>query len=269
MRKLIISAVVAMLSMPAAAQDAQTLADIRQELTVLYVAVQKLKREMSTTGSSLVDLGGGTSLLDRVDAIEAQMTQITSKTEELEFRINRVVEDGTNRIGDLEVRLVELEGGDLSVLGETTTLGGDLVGTPVLDVTPTQEATLAVGEQSDFRMAQDAFGAGDYVKAADQFLTFNNTYPGGPLAAAADLGRGQALEKMGDTREAARAYLSSFKLDQSGQTAPDALFLLGRSLGTLGQMEEACVTLGEVSLRFEASTSARNAQEQMLSFGCN
>ncbi len=34
----------------AAAQQDQTLADIRQELSVLFVDVQRLKRELSTTG---------------------------------------------------------------------------------------------------------------------------------------------------------------------------------------------------------------------------
>ena len=39
------------------AQDAQTLADVRQELTVLNVEVQKLRRELSTTGgASLLSL---------------------------------------------------------------------------------------------------------------------------------------------------------------------------------------------------------------------
>jgi len=34
------------------------------------------------------------------------LTRLNSKAEELENRINRVVTDGTNRIGDLEFRLV-------------------------------------------------------------------------------------------------------------------------------------------------------------------
>ena len=42
------------------------------------------------------------------------MQRLTSKSEELENRINRIVSDGTTRIGDLEFRLVELEGGDVS-----------------------------------------------------------------------------------------------------------------------------------------------------------
>jgi hypothetical protein len=36
----------------AAAQDDQTLADVRQELTVLNVEIQKLRRELSTTGTA-------------------------------------------------------------------------------------------------------------------------------------------------------------------------------------------------------------------------
>jgi tol-pal system protein YbgF len=267
MRRCFLALAVVLLPVTSPAQDTQTLADIRQELTVLYVEVQRLRRELSTTGSPGLAQGGG-SLLDRVNAIESEMVRLTAKTEDLEFRVNRIIEDGTNRIGDLEFRLVELEGGDLSLLGETTTLGGDLDGA-ALPVQPAPaDNSLAIGEQGDFARAESALEAGDYFKAADQFELFNQTYPGGPLAAAADLGRGQALEKLGDNREAARAYLSSFKLDQTGQTAPRALFLLGRSLGTLGQMEEACVTLGEVGLRFAQSGSVQDAQEQMQAFGC-
>ena len=43
---------------PVAAQSDQTLADIRQELSVLYVEIQKLKRELSTTGTPSVQLSG-------------------------------------------------------------------------------------------------------------------------------------------------------------------------------------------------------------------
>ena len=44
------------LATPVAAQDrAATLADIRQELTVLWVEVQRLKRELSTTGGANVN----------------------------------------------------------------------------------------------------------------------------------------------------------------------------------------------------------------------
>lgn len=257
---------------PLHAQDAETLADVRQELTVLFVEVQKLKRELSTTGGGSINTGGD-SVLERVNAMESELQRLTSKSEELENRINRIVADGTNRIGDLEFRLVELEGGDLSTLGQTSTLGGDaqtFVSTPLTEpATPTDQASLAVGEAADFKRAQEELAQSDFRAAAELFATFNQTYPGGPLAAEADVRRGEALSGVGDTREAARAYLSGFSADPVGPMAPQALFELGRALGQLGQTQEACVTLGEVELRFPQSPFVAQAQDQRRNIGCS
>ena len=85
----------------------------------------------------------------------------------------------------------------------------------------------------------------------------------------ADLLRGDALEGLGDTRSAARAYLEAFSADQRGTNAPSALFKLGSALGRLGQTNEACVTLGEVSARFPNSDAALEANSQMRNIGCS
>ncbi|MEM6939638.1 MAG: tol-pal system protein YbgF [Pseudomonadota bacterium] len=253
------------------AQQDQTLADIRQELNFLYVEVQKLKRELSTTGAGDINTSGS-SVLERMGAMESELQRLTAKTEQLENRIDRVVADGTTRIADLEFRLVELEGGDVTALGETTTLGGgDLPSVSAPSGTAqdgADQASLAVGEAADFQRAQDALGAGEYQAAVKLFGTFKETYPGGPLAAEADLLRGQALDKIGDTREAARAFLASFSTAPTGQFAPAALYELGRALGQLGQTQEACVTLAEVSLRFPNATAVSDAQVQRQTLGC-
>lgn len=269
--------------LPAVAQQDQTLADIRQELTVLYVEMQRLKRELSTTGAASVSVTGN-SALERLSAIEAELQRLTAQTEQLDFRVNRIVEDGTNRIGDLEFRLVELEGGDIAALGETTTLGGEDAGVvtagaaaaapaPVApaDTAPSTtvpDTQLAVGERDDFERAQTALAEGRYQEAADQFQAFSVNYPGGPLAAGAQLGRGEALDGLGDTREAARAYLASFSADPTGQVAPQALFQLGRALGDLGQINEACVTLSEVGIRFPANPAVAQADEARRTLAC-
>jgi tol-pal system protein YbgF len=279
-----VALVLSLLPFTARAQDSQTLADIRQELSVLYVEVQRLRRELSTTGSATVQTGGA-SVIERLTVIEGEMQRLTSKTEELEFRINRIVEDGTNRIGDLEFRLVELEGGDVSTLGETSTLGGALAAAPAsgggtaapapsgagtAPSAPVAGGTeLAIGEEDDFKRAQTALAEGNYSSAAEQFATFNQNYPGGPLAPGADLGRGEALEALGDTREAARSYLASFSAAPTGPLAPQALYRLGRSLGALQQTTEACVTLSEVSVRFPSDPAAAEAQQEKLKLGCS
>ena len=256
----------------AQAQDAQTLADVRQELTVLNVEVQKLRRELSTTGGASLNLSGN-SVLDRMNAMESELQRLTSKTEELENRINRVVTDGTNRIGDLEFRLVELEGGDVGAIGETSTLGGgDMPATNTAPIAPTAPSTntaeLAIGEADDFERAKAALATGDFRTAADQFATFNQTYPGGPLGPEAELRRGDALSGLGDTREAARAYLASFSSDPVGPVAPEALYQLGKSLGALEQRQEACVTLGEVATRFPTSPFVPQAANERAVLNC-
>ncbi|MCF6233727.1 MAG: tol-pal system protein YbgF [Rhodobacteraceae bacterium] len=273
---LVLATFVGLSPMVVTAQDAQTLADIRQELTILHVEMQKLRRELSTTGTSNLILGGS-SVLERVGSIETQLQRLTARTEQMDHRIDQIVTDGTNRIGDLEFRLVELEGGDISALGETTTLGGGAAA-PVGDAniappdsgeTVDSGEQMAIGEEADFQQASKALADGAYKKAADLFTEFESAYPGSPLAAEANLSRGKALDGLGDTREAARAYLASFTSDATGPVAPDSLFQLGVALGRLGQTDQACVTLGEVGARFPGALAASDARKEMTRLGCS
>lgn len=278
MRRLACLTLVMLLSMPGAghAQSAETLADIRQELSVVFVELQRLKRELSTTGAASQPAGGGT-VLDRVNAIESEVQRLTAKTEELEFRIDRVVRDGTNRVGDLEFRLCELEPGcDIAGLEPGDTLGGVEPATggggdmsPTLDAGSGDGPQLAVGERDDFERAQAALEAGDHAAAAEQFAAFQKAYPGGPLSGQAGLMRGEALDAAGRKSDAARAYLETFSAAPDGDEAPEALFRLGRSLGQLGQTDEACVTLGQVATRYPGASAVEDAQAEMTRLGCS
>lgn len=260
---------------PLSAQDQQTLADIRQELTVLHVDIKRLKRELSTTGGANSGVPAGGSVLDRVAAIEAGLQGLTAQTEQLEYRISRIVADGTNRIGDLEFRLVELEGGDIGALGEATTLGGEAAsgetgptGAGASLTTGETDSELAIGEQADFDAAQLALEAGEHQLAAEKFAIFTQAYPGSPLAPRADFERGKALDGLGDTREAARAYLASFTGNADGEVAPEALFELGAALGRLGQVDQACITLSEVDARFPGQSIVAQAIVERAALGC-
>lgn len=259
----------------ATAQNAGTLADIRQELTVLFVELQKLKRELSTTGGASQPSGGG-PLIDRVNAIEGQVQRLTARTEELEFRIDRVVRDGTNRVGDLEFRLCELEPGcNVAGLEPGDTLGGvtPQTGGGAAPIAPATDGgdgpQLAVGEREDFERAQAAFEAGNHAEAAELLSTFLADYPGSPLAGQAGLLRGRSLEAAGQQSAAARAYLDAFSAAPDGDEAPQALYLLGRALGRLGQTDEACVTLGQVAARYPGAAAVADADAEMARLGCS
>ncbi len=299
----------ALAATPVAAQDTGTLADIRQDISALAFELQKLKRELSTTGGSDVTVAGTT--IDRVNQIESALQTLTARTEELQNRIDRVVSDGSNRIGDLKFRLCELEEGcDIGSLDTEDPLGGaapasdaasgSASGDAALPGVPTDGSAtpadietgaapeagstaggsddalplsdpsvqLAAAEEQDYRRAREALDAGDFQAAADRFESFRQTYPGGPLDAAALLGRGKALEGLGSTRDAARAYLDVYSGYPESPVAPEALWRLGAALGELGSTREACVTLAEVPNRYPGTDAVAKAEEARAGLAC-
>ena len=269
----------AFLPVAAFAQDAQTLADIRAEIGQLQADFNMLKSELVSSGAAATGAAGGDAL-QRMDAIEAALTRLTAKTEEVELKLNKVVADGTNRVGDLEFRLCELEEGcDVAALGETAPLGGGAVAPADPVATDpaaggvvaggTDAPELALSEQADFDRAKEVLGQGDFRAAADLFAAFTQSYPGGPLTQEAHFLRGEALGQSGDTAGAARSYLEAFSGQPSGPKAGAALLKLGTSLGALGQTPEACVTLQEVGTRFPGSVEATDAMAAMQGLGCS
>ena len=274
MRKVLTTLLVAgWLAQPAAAQGTETLADIRQDLTMLWQEVQSLRRELSTTGGA-TPLAGSATTLDRINAIEAELTRVTALAEELQFRVDRVVSDGTNRIGDLEFRLCELEPEcDIALLGDTPTLGGSggvEMPAPDLPITIETPATpdLALAEEQDFAAADAALQEGDYARAAELLSAFASSYPGSPLEVQANLSLGTALSGLERHADAARAYLAAFTARPSGEDAPEALYRLGASLADVGQVPDACVTLAEVGVRFPQSGFVAEAAEARTDLGC-
>lgn len=273
-------AVTLALAWPAAAQQSETLADIRQQLSVLRVEMQKLKGELNTTGAPAVSVGG-TSALERVDAIEAELQRLTQATERMEFRIESVSRDGAARIEDLRFQLCELtEECDLAALPNPGPLGsdeapdGDEAAAPTPAgplVTPqpeTDTAELAVGERAEFDAAKTMLDAGDNAGAAEAFGKFLSSYPTGPLSTDAQFHRAQALARDGQNADAARAYLETFSGTPEGPRAPEALVGLGQALAALGQTDEACLTLAEVVIRFPDSPTVASANSARAGLNC-
>lgn len=286
LRKLGFLIAVLCLPLSALAQDrAQTLADIKAELAALAAEFLALKQEMISTGAA-ANGSAGADPLARMDAMEAALARLTAKTEEIDLRLNAVVADGTNRIGDIEFRLCELtEGCDPASLPDPLALGAGAGTTPLTGATTGanmgtgaviagdpatdgDQPEMAVNEQSDFDRAQAVLASGDFRTAADLFATYAATYPAGELTPQALVLRGDALNQLGDTSQAARAYLDAFSGRPDGARAGEALTKLGQALGRLGQTPEACVTLAEVGKRFPGSPDAANAMVAMQGLGC-
>ncbi len=275
---------------PALAQDSATeatLADIRQELNFLLAEIQYLKSQLVTTGppqSGSARTGGTVAL--RIDAIESELRQLTGAVEELQFRVDSIVEDGTRRIGDLEFRLVELEGGDLASVGRVPTLGtvesntaeadepvaagsGESTGDDAQTETVAPTDPVYTGENA-FEGAMAAFQAGNYVDALGYLEASLDPEAEVETVAEVRFWQGETHFALRDWQSAASSYLDSFSKSPKGPNAPGAILGLGVSLGELGHGEEACLMLSEAAVRSQSDPEiTERSERERIRFGCN
>lgn len=269
----------------AAQERAQTLAELRVELDALATEVSRLRNELVQSPSG-PDTALGGDLLQRLDRVEAALSRLTGQTEELEFRIRQIVADATNRIGDMEFRLVELEGGDPSALEAPRPLEGapdtafrppprpgaspapSIDGNGASDMPATEAPLMAADEGRSFEAARATLEEGRAEEAAQELSAFVEAYPGGPFTEEAQLLLGRAHRERGALPEAARSFLNLFVADPSGSKAAPALLALGETLAEMGETEEACVMFEELMLRFPGSPEATRGGDAFAGLGC-
>lgn len=269
--------VAAALALPAAAQE-PSLADLKAELSGLRGDLQSLRGELVASGAAGFQAAGGDSALDRMDAMEGQLTRLTDRIEQLQNRINRIVEDGTRRIGDIEFRLCEMdEDCDLGAL-TTPELGGLAGGgagqpqlapaQPLTNGATSREPATTAAEQADFDRATEALNAGEFLRAAEMFGDVAERHAGGPLTAEALYLRGAALDSAGDARGAASAWLEGFAAAPDGPRSAASLLGIARVIAAEGDAMAACLYLAEVPARFPGSDPAAEAERRMSVLDC-
>jgi tol-pal system protein YbgF len=203
----------------------------------------------------------------RLDRLEAQIRELTGKVERLEFEQRRIAEDAARRFGDIEFRLTELEGGDPSALAPVPPLGGvGSVGSPPVAAA----GAVSISERNDLDRAIEDVRQGRYDLAEDRLRGFLTAYPDSPLEGEARYWLGESQFIRGAYQNAARSYLEGYKSDEAGPAAARNLYGLGVTLGRLGQVNEACLTLAEVMRKFAGGPAevVGKAREEANALGC-
>ena len=259
---------------PAAAQDAPdpaTLADLRAELGGLEESLVRLRAELVASGAAGIRAAGGTSAIDRMNAMEAQLRRLTNQTEQLQNRVGRIASDNERRLGDLQFRLCELEPGcnlgSVSMTGSGPAVAPEMLPAPPAEGDGTGPASTEA-ERHDFDAAEAALTAGDHLRAAEMFGAVAETHAGGPLTAEALFRRGQALELAGQPRDAAAAWLEGFAADPDGSRAAASLLGLARVIEGQGDATAACLYLAEIPVRFAGTPEAATATAGAERLGC-
>ncbi len=274
MRYLLIAGLVWGLSGPGAQAQAQTdsLAQLRAELGIVSGMVAELAGQMSS-GTVAVPQTLTGEAFDQIERLRTEITALTARTEALEFRLRQVIDDASNRIGDMEFRLTELEGGDVAALGTPQPLGGQAPApaSPPQAAAPapaTDAPQLAAGEAAAFEAARAQLEGGDVAGGIAALDLFLQTYPGSPLGAEASTRLARAQSGIGQDADAAKTWLNLYLAAPEGPSAPLALLELGDALGRLNQTAEACVMFEELLTRFPAAPEAQGALAAKARLSC-
>ncbi len=267
--------------------DATTLTEMQTALRAVSADLQALRAELLASGASGFEAAGGDSAIDRMNAMESQIAALTEQTEQLANRIKRVVADGTNRIGDIEFRLCEMDPNcDLGALmtaelgrksGGGMTHGADpapqpsdisAVTLPPLEEPAAGSAPPTEEEAREFASARAAVEAGDWPKAITELDHLATAHAGGPLTAEALYLRGVAEQASDQIEPAARSWLTAFSAAPDGPRAPASLLALSQAMVTLGTPADACPHLSELTRRFPGAPEAAQAATMSAEAGC-
>lgn len=243
-----------------------TLADLRTEL-------QQLRGELVASGAAGFQAVGGAAAIDRMNAMEARLMQLTDQAEQLQNRISRITTDTERRLADLEFRLCEMdETCDLSALTVPSGMGSQAPelapSPPAASTTEHDETVTTASEQADFDQARAMLDAGENLTAAEMFGAVAETHAGGPLTAEALYLRGVALDRAGDPRAAATAWLEGFAANPDGARAGESLLGIAQVIEEQGEATAACLYLAEIPARFPGSPAAAEAEARLTRLAC-
>lgn len=260
-----------------AQSNEETLADVRIQLEGLRGELLRLQFELGTSAPHRVERDAATgsvpeSALFRLDALEAELRENIGKIERLESRIQTILRQGSIQLRDLELRLVELEGGDVSQIDWGMTLGGVSVEQPMPSPVPAEPEIGSdepeLRERRSFQAAKASYESGDGAAAEVQFSNFVAEFPESAYAGEAHFYLGESLYLKQQWQRAAKSFLDSYQTSIGGPLAPKAALRLAESLGQMGKQIEACQIFGLITEEFPESDEARTARLGMGTIGC-
>ena len=215
-----------------------------------------------------------TGVLERLDAIEAQVARLTAATE-----VNE------NSLAAMEARLVALEAGTMPAppaqrgnTGSNATgvipVPSDTATLPANDSRPAPQpsgpsaeriaAVQAIVKPATGDAGEDEYTygfrlweAGFYPEAQQQLALFVERYPSHRLISYGRNLLGRAFLDNGNPRAAATHFFDNYQADNASARAPDSLLYLAESMISLGDTQRACIALAEFGETYPALATGR------------
>tara|TARA_R110000868_G_scaffold144412_1_gene363579 strand:- start:24195 stop:25109 length:915 start_codon:yes stop_codon:yes gene_type:complete len=273
----------------AAPANAQSRRETTERIDAVEVRVGQLEAR-SMTGDPVVD-----TLMQRLDALDYQVRELTGETERLAFENRQLRQEmdrlqqqsraypapageGANPAGfepDSEAGALVPDNEAAAWMREGLDEGNPSTGDNVAIVNPDDpfaerraaatgvlgggtgaQPQPAVDPAARYENARAMLLDGDFDGAQDGFESFVQDHPDDARASEAWYWLGETFFVRNNYADAADAYIASLRSKADGERAPDALVRLAASLHGLGQTQNACDTLARFGREFPNASAA-------------
>ena len=203
-----------------------------------------LRIERVLANQSLLDLS------QRIEASQNEVRMLRGQLEEMQHASTRSQDQQRELYGDLDKRLVAVEGGAVA--------GGVAAAT--------QSSGLPVPQGDDranYQAAFDLLKDGKYPEAAAAFKQFLATFPQSQLRDNAQYWLGEAHYVTKQYPDALRAFRTVIEQYPDSRKIPDALLKIGYCNYELKNWAEARAALDQVVKQYSDTTAGRLARERL------
>ncbi len=213
-----------------------------QKLSELDGRLLRIERVLAN--QSLLDLS------QRIEASQNEVRVLRGQLEELQHAASKTQDQQRELYGDLDRRLVAVEGGTAAGALSATTQGGGL---PV----PRGD------DRANYQAAFDLLKDGKYPEAATAFRQFLATFPNSQLSDNAQYWLGEAHYVTKHYPDALRAFRMVVEKYPDSRKLPDALLKIGYCNYELKNWGEARAALDQVVKQYSDTTAGRLARERL------
>ena len=217
-----------------------------------------------------------TTLDQRLDALERQLSDIIRASEENGHRVSQMEAEFARLRTDQDERLRKLETAAATIPAAPVETAADDLAAASPPPAPQPKVEIAAATPSIRNPASavatddpatdpgelaydegyELWRAGKYGQAVTSLRAMASSFPGHRRVSWAYNLAGRALLDDGEPRAAAEALLANYRRDPKGERAADSLFYLGQSLMKLGQPGQACKAYAELEDVYGASMRA-------------
>lgn len=197
------------------------------------------------------------SLVTRVDALEAQLRSLTGQIEEQDFRTRQLEQQVNQLRTDLQARLDRLEQGSAPVVAPPSPAPTGPSRPPrepeAAPAEPAPEpaapaaAPAADGAEAAYNAGYRLWNAGQYAEAQRALDAAATQYPDSRWTSWMRNLQGRAYLDENKPATAARILLANYQDNPRGERAADSLYYLGQALTRLNRRTEACRVYDELA----------------------